>query len=91
MRVNELTGNELANPLRLLLQPWNKRGILTITDRWGHPLRVDLGESNQIKDIAPKDIHSNTRGADGAKGVGDEGLHSAHGKRAGHDGKDEAC
>ena len=57
MRAIELADDELANTLRLLLQLLDKRGILTITDRWGHPLRVNLGESNQ--DIAPKDIHSN--------------------------------
>ena len=41
-----LTDDELANQLRLLLQPWDKRGILTIIDYEGRPLRADPGESD---------------------------------------------
>ena len=82
-----LTDDELANQLRLLLQPWDKRGILAITDYTGRPLRADSGESDQVKEITPEDIHSNTHGAEGVR---DEISHVEHVGYTGHAEEDEA-
>ena len=82
-----LTDDELANQLRLLLQPWDKRGILTITGLGGRPLGEEPVESDRIKDITAEDIQSNTRGAEG---VGDETLHIELVGYTGHADEDEA-
>ena len=82
-----LTDDELANQLRLLLQPWDKRGILTITSPRGRSLRADPGESYRIKVITLENIHSDTHGAEG---VGDETSHIEHVECTGHAEEDEA-
>ena len=80
-----LTEGELATELRLLLQPWDKRGILTITDFRGCPLRADLGESTKIKDITPEDIFPYSWFEE----VGDETSHVEHVECTGHAEEDE--
>ena len=87
MRDVALTDDELANQLRLLLQPWDRRGILTIILKYGTQWRLDPEESVQIKDIALEEIHSDTHGAEG---VGDETSHVEHVECTGHAEEDEA-
>ena len=44
MKDIKLTNKELAHQLRFLLQPWDKRGMLTFTNQYGYPLQADPGE-----------------------------------------------
>ena len=84
-----LTKGELADQLRLLLQPWDKRGILTITNKYVRPKsRADPGDSDRIKDITPEDLHSN---AHCAQEVGDGTSHVGHAGCTGHAEEDDAC